>query len=141
MDKHLKPNGFTLSELMIVVAIVGILASMAYPSYTAYIQRGRRADAEGILVQDAQFMERYYTEQQPQTYAFAGTTSLPITTVPPSTSGTASYYTIAPPVVSAAGNTFTITATPVNSQASDSCGALSIDQTGNKLPPTSGCWH
>jgi type IV pilus assembly protein PilE len=55
-----RTNGFTLIELMVTVAIVGILASIALPSYSSYIARARRADARTQLVQVAQFMQRFY---------------------------------------------------------------------------------
>ena len=56
-----RARGFTLIELMIVVAIVAVLASLAYPSYTRYVKRGQRAGAQVALNEAAQFMQRYYS--------------------------------------------------------------------------------
>ena len=53
--------GFTLIEMMIVVAILGILAAIAYPSYVRHVQRSHRADAEAALMENAQFLERRFT--------------------------------------------------------------------------------
>jgi type IV pilus assembly protein PilE len=55
-----RSTGFTLIELMITVAIVGILAAVAFPSYASFVARARRADARTQLVQVAQFMQRFY---------------------------------------------------------------------------------
>lgn len=60
MKKH-KQQGFTLIELMIVVAVVGILSAIAYPSYTEYVRRGHRADARAGLLQAQLWMERAAT--------------------------------------------------------------------------------
>jgi type IV pilus assembly protein PilE len=57
-----KIKGFTLIELVIVVAIVAILATIAYPSYQDSVRKSRRADAKGVLMEAAQWMERFYTE-------------------------------------------------------------------------------
>lgn len=54
--------GFTLIEVMVVVAIIGVLASVAYPSYREYVARSRRAEARVILIAAQQWMERFYTE-------------------------------------------------------------------------------
>jgi type IV pilus assembly protein PilE len=60
-DSTTQQNGFTLIELMIVVAIVGILSAVAYPSYAEYVRRGHRADAKAGLLQAQQWMERAAT--------------------------------------------------------------------------------
>ena len=59
-----KSSGFTLVELMITVAIVGVLAAIAYPSYIEYVKRGRRAELTAQMLAASQFMERYYTENR-----------------------------------------------------------------------------
>lgn len=69
-------DGFTLVELMITVAIVAILASIAYPSYTEQIRKGRRAECRSGLLQSMQQQERYYTQfNQYVTFASGATTA------------------------------------------------------------------
>jgi type IV pilus assembly protein PilE len=63
-------GGFTLIELMIVVAIIGILAAIAYPSYQEYIRRAARADAQGAVTSLASVMERWFSDNN--TYAAVG---------------------------------------------------------------------
>ena len=61
MKKASSIQGFTLIEVMIVVAVIGILAAIAYPSYQESVTKTRRSAAQGCLVEMAQFMERFYT--------------------------------------------------------------------------------
>lgn len=129
-------RGFTLIELMIVVAVVAVLAAIAMPAYNDSIRKGRRGQAKSDLVELAQILERHYTVQgrydlnrDSSAYPLLFTSS-PKTGTP--------YYTLTDTVRTA--TTFTLTATPLGSQASDSCGTLSITQAGTKNPTTTGCW-
>lgn len=135
MSTRNRQYGMTLIELMIVVAIIGILASIAYPSYTQYVQRANRADAQAIMLENAQFMERYFTTNG--TYAGA---DLPKQQSPES--GTAKYSITLTPAATA--TEFTIQAAPSGSYTDPLCGTMTIDQTGVKTEAGTGalsdCW-
>lgn len=118
-------RGFTLVELMVVVAMVAILASIGYPSYLSQVAKGRRADAKQALVELAQKLERYYTERG--TYAGA---ALGANGVYGSTSS-GSYYTLA--ITNQTADGFTITATPRSNQVGDACGTFSYNQLGDRM--------
>ena len=120
-------RGFSLTELLIVVAILGIIAALAYPSYQTSVEKSRRADAKAALLELAQFMERTYVENK--TYRPGGVTpALPFTEAPKDSGN--KYYDLAFSAIGA--NSFTLIATPKAGQASDHCGKLTLAQTGQK---------
>jgi len=123
-----KAMGFTLIELMITVAILGIIAAVALPSYQDYVRQSNRTVAKSILYENAQFMERFYSQnnQYDAPIGTAGTTvALPITQSPRTG---AAQYNIS--LQSVADNTFVLQAVPVNSMAGDVCGTLTLSNTG-----------
>jgi type IV pilus assembly protein PilE len=124
-------RGVTLIELLVVVVIIGILTMIMYPSYQQYTKRAHRAEAKTILLEDAQYLERKFTEGN--TYDVA----IPFDQSPKD--GTKD-YTIA---VAADATTFTLTATPQGMMADDSCGSLTLNHLGQKNSDgdVASCWN
>jgi len=133
----MKAKGFTLIELMIVVAIVGILAAIAYPAYTNHVRQTHRGNAQAEMLQLAQAMER--CAARTRSYA----TCLPASSVPVPAQN--ARYTISidqPP----AHTSFTIRAIPTNvgGQNTDPCGTMTINHRGERTPvatATISCWN
>ena len=116
---------------MIAVAIVAILSGIAYPSYLDYLARSRRAEAQSLVMQASQWMERFYSENNSYLQNTAGVqvtdaTQFPARFSQSPASGTAS-YTIA---VAATATTYTITATRSGKMVNDKCGNFQITHTG-----------
>jgi type IV pilus assembly protein PilE len=124
-------RGFTLIEVMITAAIVGILAAIALPAYTSYVARARRADARAQLMQAAQFMQRFYTANDQYVNDRAGnniSTQMPSNLMQSPADGPQIYALTINATVSA----YTLTMAPLSSStlASDACGSFTLTSTG-----------
>ncbi|CRL50513.1 MULTISPECIES: type IV pilin protein [unclassified Pseudomonas] len=126
-------RGFTLIEIMIVIAIIGIVMTIAAPSFTEYLKKGRRSEIAGVLSEQAQILERFYTKSN----VYTGATGLSVGN---------DYYTITPTITD---QTFLLTAVRKagSSMATDKCGDFTLTNTGvrNMVNATAGltakdCW-
>jgi type IV pilus assembly protein PilE len=123
--RHKHIQGFSIVELLIVVAILGILAAIAIPQYSRYVLDSRRTDGKAALVEAAQMMERHFTNN----HSYVGA-SIPAG----SENG---YYALT--VTAADATSFTIQATAQGRQAGDQlCATMTINHLGLKTPPE--CW-
>lgn len=125
-------RGFSLIEMLVVMVIMSLLAAIAVPSYFSHIRNGNRASAMAFLNDCSQRMERYYTQNND--YDVALSTVCP---VPASLTS----YTIALTISGGSPSTgYTLTATPTARQAADTCGTLSLSNTGARTAASGSCW-
>lgn len=162
MNKHMSlpaperlpkpPQGWTLTELLMVMAIMAVLAAMAWPSYTQYIQRGHRAEAMAALLEAQHFMERYYSAHgryslQAASGAAAVAPALParLQRIPADTKADASArYAVSVSQISA--NSYTLSAVPMGSMAGDKCASLTLSHTAvrgttSRVATVAECWR
>ena len=131
-------SGFTLIELMIVVAIIGVLAAIAVPMYGSYVEKSRRTDGKAKLMQVAQSLERCFT-----TLSAYNNNNCDVITGGAFVDVTSdeNFYIVSATVTSTA---FTLTATPQGAQANDAdCRTLTLDHLGQKSATganTGKCW-
>jgi type IV pilus assembly protein PilE len=130
-----KMAGITLIELLIAVAIIGILASVAYPSYLSHVSRSNRAEAQRELLHLANLQEQFFVDHRAYT---TDMTALGMPADPYVT--TSGLYSIDATV---AGATFTLTATAQGNQESNdsSCSTLNVTDTGLKGAESTSCWE
>ncbi len=143
-----RQQGVTLIELMVTVAIIGIIAAVGYPSYLSFVEKSRRADAQATLLSFASAMERHFTVNN--TYATTVSGAVPTAPEPevfPSQApldGSEKYYNLI--VQSANATSFEIRAVPKGAQSGDGCGTLTVahtgarDVTGGSLSKND-CWN
>ena len=133
---HHKQSGFTLIEVMIAVVIIGILASIAYPSYTQYVTRTYRDSAKACLSEYAHAMERRYAASL--SYKLKDGPQTPVLSCATASNLNTRYdFTI-----DVKQDSFIATATPKDVQAAKEtqCGTMSIDQKGKRTAATDKCW-
>lgn len=147
-------QGFTLIELMIVVAIIAIIAAIAYPSYINSVVKTKRAAAEGCVSEYANYMERYYTTNLRYDQDAGGTANPAVVNNVSlldcsSAANSGADYRFSITATAPNGtppNAYTVTATPTGAQANrdTQCGTLTLDQAGVRTESGTGtvadCW-
>jgi type IV pilus assembly protein PilE len=133
-------RGFTLVELMITVAIVAILTAVAFPSYSHYVRKARRGDAQSFMSEVVARQQHFLLDRRAYGTSITAATSAGGLgmTIPTNVSA---HYTVTLATNNAAPPSYTVTAVPAGAQAADPCGTLSITQSGARSRTGTGtCW-
>jgi type IV pilus assembly protein PilE len=135
--RRMDTPGFTLIELVIVIAIVAILAAIAIPSYRRHVLHGNREAAESLMLEIASAQERYMIDNRsyaPDTATLGYASSVQ----PPAVS---SNYNVTLAPQAGPPPSYVITATPINGQLDDTtCATLTLAGNGTKTPNPATCW-
>lgn len=127
-------SGFTMLELMLVVAVIAVIAAFAFPGYQEFVRKSRRTQVKSDLQEIQQNMERQFTMQN----TYAGFPLGPFVTSPRNNPPVAFYrvrFSAGP-----TATTYTLQATPVGPQVGDRCGIYTINQAGVKTANENDCW-
>lgn len=151
MNSKKRIQAFTLIELMITVAIVAILAAVAYPSYAEHVARGKRSDAQAALLETAQWLERQYTISNAYN-KMGDSTSITDAQLPALKASTAAVYTLKfgdkstaeLATASPTATDYSLRMIPKGSMANDRCGTFTLSNTGAKdvsgSAGSASCW-
>jgi type IV pilus assembly protein PilE len=129
-----------LIEMMVVVAVITILVAIALPSYNEQVRKSRRADAQAVLLEAAQFLERFYTENGRYDQNTAGTAvALPTVLQQAPKDGATKFYDVTISAVAQQG--YTLRAAPKGGHTGDRCGNMTVNNLGTTAAAQTDCWR